>query len=192
MRAVEKVRDRLARATAALEAAGIEYAVVGGNAVAAWVSQVDETAVRNTPDVDILLRRSDLDAAKNALVRAGFVYRHVRGLDILRDGPESSMRDSVNIVFAGEKHAGDEAVANPDVEESEQGDQYRITSLEALVRMKLNSWRLKDRVHLQDMWEVGLIGESWVSRFPPELGTRLRNLIDTAEENSSLSYRSRE
>ena len=35
-RAVEKVRDRLLRSTAALEAAGIPYAVVGGNAVMAW------------------------------------------------------------------------------------------------------------------------------------------------------------
>ena len=41
-RAVEKVRDRLLRSTAALEAAGIPYAVIGGNAVMAWVEQVDE------------------------------------------------------------------------------------------------------------------------------------------------------
>ena len=54
IRAVEKVRERLMRATAALEAAGIPYAVAGGNAVAAWVSRVDEAAVRNTQDVDIL------------------------------------------------------------------------------------------------------------------------------------------
>jgi hypothetical protein len=47
-RAVEKVRDRLLRSTAALEAAGVPYAVIGGNAVMAWVEQVDETAVRFT------------------------------------------------------------------------------------------------------------------------------------------------
>ncbi|GMU56090.1 MAG: hypothetical protein AMXMBFR33_52360 [Candidatus Xenobia bacterium] len=39
--AVEKVRDRLLRASQALAAAGIGYAVVGGNAVAAWVAKVD-------------------------------------------------------------------------------------------------------------------------------------------------------
>ena len=33
--AVEKVRERLRRSTAALDAAGIPYAVIGGNAVAA-------------------------------------------------------------------------------------------------------------------------------------------------------------
>ncbi len=48
VRAVEKVRDRLRRATAALTAAEIQFAVVGGNAVAAWVARVDEAAVRNT------------------------------------------------------------------------------------------------------------------------------------------------
>jgi hypothetical protein len=63
LRAVEKVRDRLLRAANTLEQAGVPYAVAGGNAVAAWVSRVDEAAVRNTRDVDILLRRSDLEPA---------------------------------------------------------------------------------------------------------------------------------
>ncbi len=43
---MEKVRDRLLRSTAALEAAGVPYAVIGGNAVMAWVEQADEAAVR--------------------------------------------------------------------------------------------------------------------------------------------------
>ncbi|HEY3244992.1 MAG TPA: hypothetical protein VGM03_16750 [Phycisphaerae bacterium] len=60
---MEKVRERLTRAVRALEAAGVPYAVVGGNAVAAWVARVDEAAVRNTQDVDLLLRRTDLPAA---------------------------------------------------------------------------------------------------------------------------------
>jgi hypothetical protein len=64
--AVERVRDRLRRATAALEAAGVPYAVAGGNAVAAWVATIDPAAVRNTQDVDILLRRADLDAGRRA------------------------------------------------------------------------------------------------------------------------------
>ena len=35
-RAVAKVRDRLLRATAILNQAGVPYAVVGGHAVASW------------------------------------------------------------------------------------------------------------------------------------------------------------
>ena len=82
IRAVENVRDRLRRATAALNNAGVPYAVAGGNAVAAWVSSMDEAAVRNTQDVNILLRRADLAAATAALTAAGFVYRHVKSPDI--------------------------------------------------------------------------------------------------------------
>jgi hypothetical protein len=67
VRAVEKVRERLLRATAALESSAVPYAVAGGNAVAAWVARIDEAAVRNTPDVDILLRRTDLSAAQTGL-----------------------------------------------------------------------------------------------------------------------------
>src|SRR5438270_5211940 len=73
--AVEKVKERLLRAANALDRAGVPYAVVGGNAVAAWVSRVDEAAVRNTRDVDLLLRRADLDAAEAALAPAGFIRR---------------------------------------------------------------------------------------------------------------------
>ena len=67
--AAEKVKERLKRSTAALERAGVPYAVAGGNAVAEWVGRVDEDAVRNTRDVDILIRRADLPAAKAALER---------------------------------------------------------------------------------------------------------------------------
>jgi hypothetical protein len=58
--AVERVRDRFKRTEAALKAVNIPHAVAGGNAVAAWVTRVDEVAVRYTQDVDILLNRADL------------------------------------------------------------------------------------------------------------------------------------
>ena len=181
VRAVEKVRERLLRATAALDAAGIPYAVVGGNAVAAWVAQVDEAAVRNTRDVDILLRRSDLERAKEAFEREGFHYRHVAGMDIFRDGPDASVRDSVHVLFAGEKVNPETPVANPDVAESARGEDFQVLSLEALVRTKLNSWRDKDRTHLRDMLDVGLVDDKWVGRFPPDLAQRLQYLIDNPE-----------
>src|SRR5688572_15897170 len=85
--AVEKVRKRLELTVKTLEGAGIQYAIVGGNAVRAWVAQVDEAAVRTTRDVDILIRREDLPAAIEAMQRAGFVYRHVKSIDMFLDGP---------------------------------------------------------------------------------------------------------
>ena len=102
-RAVEKVRQRLLRAASILEEAGVPYAVAGGNAVAAWVSRVDEAAMRNTQDVDILIRREDLPAAVAAMSKAGFVHRHAAGIDMFLDGPQAKARDAVHLVFAGEK-----------------------------------------------------------------------------------------
>lgn len=77
-RAVWKVKDRLLRATAALEQAKIPYAVVGGNGVAAWIEQVDESAVRATQDVDLVIRRDDLDAIKLALLKLEALVRMTR------------------------------------------------------------------------------------------------------------------
>jgi hypothetical protein len=179
--AVEKVRDRLRRATQSLEQAQIPYAVVGGNAVAAWVSEVDEAAVRNTQDVDILLRRADLDRAKTALAGAGFIYRHSSGIDMFLDGPGAKARDAVHVVFAGEKVRKEYTTPAPDVNEFKTTPTCRVLNLDALVRMKLTSFRDKDRTHVRDLIGVGLIDASWVPRLPAELGARLQELLDHPE-----------
>ncbi len=179
--AVEKVRLRLLRAAAALAQAQVPYAVAGGNAVAAWVSRVDEAAVRNTQDVDLLLRRTDLLAARQALEQSGFVYRHVAGIDMFLDGPEAKERDAVHIVFATEKVRGDYVTAAPDVTEAEDTETFRLLSLDALVRMKLTAFRDKDRVHLRDLLEVGLVDASWLDHVPAELRGRLQELLDNPE-----------
>lgn len=179
--AVERVRERLLRAASALEAAGVAYAVVGGNAVAAWVATIDPAAVRNTQDVDILLRRADLEAASRAMSAAGFVRQEVSGVEMFLDGPNVGRRDAVHVVLAGERVRPHHLVMSPDVEETVKLDQFRILSLESLVRMKLTSFRDRDRTHLRDMLEVGLIDASWTSRFIPDLAARLQQLIDTPE-----------
>ncbi len=181
IRAVEKVRDRLLRATSALENAGVPCMVVGGNAVAAWVSRVDEAAVRNTRDVDVLIRRSDLDAATAALTGAGFVHRHVAGVTMFLDGAEAKARDAVHIVFAGEKVRPEHLLPAPDVLDSQRDTSFPIPVLEALVQMKLTSFRDKDRMHLRDLLDVDLIDARWPDRFPPELAARLREIIATPE-----------
>jgi hypothetical protein len=181
VRAVEKVRERLLRATNAPERARVPYAVAGGNAVAVWVTRVDESAVRNTRDVDILIRRADLDAATSALTGDGFIHRHSAGLDFFLDGPEAKARDAVHLVFAGEKVRPDELLANPDVNESEPADHYRVLSLPALVQIKLTAFHDEDRTHLRDLLEFGLIDAGWCGRFPPELAARLQALIDSPD-----------
>src|SRR4051812_21819552 len=75
MAATEEVERRMLRVTALLDAAKVPYAVIGGNAVAAWVATIDKGATRPTKDVDILLRRADIPLARQALEPAGFVYQ---------------------------------------------------------------------------------------------------------------------
>src|SRR4029079_252714 len=142
-RAVWKVKDRLLRATAALESARVPYAVVGGNAVGAWIEQVDEAAVRATQDVDLGIRRADLAAAKAALEGHGFIYRHVAGVDMFLDGKEATPRDAVQIVFSGENARPHYVAPVPDVFETESFRAFRVLKLESLVRMKLTSFRDK-------------------------------------------------
>jgi hypothetical protein len=178
-RAVEKVKERVRRAAAALDQAGIPYAVIGGNAVAAWVTQVDESAERFTQDVDILIRRDDMDRVATALAAVGFVRRHSAGIDMFLDGPDSKFRDAVHVVFANELVRPEYVLPAADVSESTAGPNYRVLSLEALVRMKLTSNRDKDRTHLRDLIGVGLIDETWCQKYPTELAKRLQHLFDT-------------
>lgn len=65
-----------------------------------------------------------------------------------------------------------------DVTDAVPADQYQILSLESLVRMKLTSFRDKDRMHLRDMLDVGLIDSSWLTQLLPEHAARLQQLID--------------
>jgi hypothetical protein len=179
--AVEKVRERLHRATGALEAAKIPYAVAEDCAVAAWVSRVDESAVRNTPEVNILVRRSDLESTATAFSKAGFVHRDVDGIHLFLDGPNLRARDSVRVKFAGEKIHADDIWPAPDVSESEAGAGFRVLALEALVTMKLVSFRTIDRLNLRDLIDVGLIDDTWLPRLPAELSSRLKILLDNPE-----------
>ena len=179
--AVDAVRERARRATSALGRAGIPHAVVGGNAVAAWVARVDAEAVRNTKDVDLLVRREDFQRVIQVLQSVGFVHQNVSGIDLFLDGPKGSVRSAIHVIFAAEKVRPGHPIPAPDVTESEPGPEYTVATLDALVRMKLTSFRLKDQVHLLDLLDVGLIDEDWCARFPPELAARLREIIDVQD-----------
>ena len=179
--AVEQVRQRLAKSAALLANAGLPYAVVGGNAVAAWVATVDQAAVRNTQDVDLLIRRSDFAAAKVVLEGAGFVFRHIAGLDMFLDHVGASPRQAIHLIFAREFVKPGEALANPDVDQSVDLGPFRVLRLDALIRIKLTAFRDKDRTHLRDMIGVKLIDASWTRTLPPALAERLQGLLDTPD-----------
>lgn len=177
-RAVEKVKDRQRRVTKALNAANVPYALIGGNAVQHWVAQVDESAVRNTRDVDIILNEADLAAAREALAKVGFIYRRAAGVSMFLDGPDAKARDAVHVVFAGKKVQADYPEAVPDIDDYDLIDDARTLPLEKLVRMKLTSFRRKDQVHLLDMISVGLIDDSWLDNLTGILKSRLEELLN--------------
>ena len=125
--------------------------------------------------------RGFLASMKPALQQSGFVFRHVKGIDMFLDGADAKARDAVHIVFAAEKVRADYLVTAPDVSENEPAEQFRLLSLEALVRMKLTSFRDKDRVHVRDLIDVGLVDAGWLPRLPASLRPRLQQLLDNPE-----------
>lgn len=177
-RAVDIVKDRLKRVTRALNAASIPYAIIGGNAVQFWVAQVDESVVRNTRDVDIILNEGDLERAIEALAKEGFIYRHAASVSMFLDGPKAKARDVVHVLFAGKKVREDYPEPVPEIDQYELMEEVRTLPLEKLVTMKLTSNRRKDQVHLLDMISIGLLDESWLERFSPILQHRLQELLN--------------
>jgi hypothetical protein len=180
-RAVAKVRERLLRATAALNRVDVPYAVVGGNAVACWVATIDEGAVRNTRDVDLLVNRGDLPAITIALEETGFVGDEHKDVIMFRDGEAGKPSEAVHLLFAGEKTRPDHLLPAPAIETVLDPANYKVIKLESLVQMKLMSHRLNDRVHLQDLIGVKLVDASWLTTLPTELADRLKSLLDAPD-----------
>jgi len=177
-RAMNKTIERLIRATTALDQANIPYAVVGGHAVAAWVASIDESAVRTTRDVDLLVRRADLAAITIALEQAGFQGEEVLGLFAFRDLPQGKLGEGVHLLFEKEIIRTDYPIPSPEIAISSLKTDYKVIELPPLVTMKLLAFRRKDQVHILDMMGVGLIDVTWLDRVPPMLRDRLHTLLN--------------
>lgn len=100
---------------------------------------------------------------------------------IFLDGPTGKPSQGLHILLVGRKVKLEYATAAPRVEQTVEINQKRIVELAALVEMKLNSYRLKDRVHLIDMIQIGLLDTSWLGRLPSSLAPRLKTLLDNPE-----------
>ncbi len=179
--AVEKVRERMERACGALEKSNVSYAVVGGNAVAAWVATKDDGAVRNTQDVDLLLKREEFNQAIDALKSVGFHYEKIYGIDTFLDGTDGKPSQGLHIIWAEETIKVGENTKAPRTEQFQTIDGKRILDLQELVQMKLLAYRLKDRVHLLDLIGVGLVDGTWPARFPAPFAERLHALLDNPD-----------
>lgn len=180
----ERLHDRLNRAVTALNDAEVDYAVIGGNAIGSWLAHAREGAGIQTRDVDILLRKDDLDQAEEALKTTGFIRRSRGKSTIFLDGEGSSAVDAVHVVFAGEKYQEDYPTPSPDVTETEELGGTKVLSVEALTRMKLNSFRSKDRGHLIELMKEGLLDHSMMAILPDDLKARYAEVLQEFESTS--------
>jgi len=181
--AVDRVEKRLRKVTAALDAAGVPYAVIGGNAVAAWVGRMDPAATRATKDVDLLVRRDDIDRVDAVMESLNFQRQDLRRLVLFIDPEEPSKRSGVHLVWAGEKVRPSYTCSAPSVEEAVRDPEgFMVLNLSALVRMKLTSFRAIDQAHVADLLSVELIDASIRSSLPPELLERLKMVEQTLDD----------
>lgn len=172
--AMDRVERRLKEVSAALDAAGIPYAVCGGNAVAAWVARVDPAATRATKDVDLLVRQADESKISQVMKGLGFERRDLRRMILYIDPEEPSTKSGVYLVWADMLIRPGYLSMSPTVDETVRDPGgFRVLDLPALVRMKLTSFRDIDRVHLADLKDVGLIDDALLATVPQELRTRL-------------------
>lgn len=175
------VRRRREQAIAALDCEGIPFAMIGGQAVAYWVTTKDDGAVRGTPNSDFLIRGTDFESARARLEACGFVHRPEVFRGAFSDGPGGKPRNGVRLWVAGDRVTEKNLLPLPDVAERIAGPEFPVVTLEALIRMKLDADRNIDGAHLRDMLGVGLFDRSWVDRFPPPLDERLRHVLNTPD-----------
>jgi hypothetical protein len=116
-----------------------------------------------------------------ALEKVGFIYRHVKSIDMFLDGPDAKARDAVHVLFAGVKVKQTDSEPVPQIDKVAIIKNLRTIPLEGLVKLKLISFRDKDRTHLRDMLSINLIDETWLEKLPTELAERLKILLDDPE-----------
>jgi hypothetical protein len=172
-----EVAGRLAKA---LSQAGIEYRVVGGFAAYMHVNEVEPMGARLTRDIDVAIDRADLEAIIEATRPFGFKYRHAAGVDMLVDAEAPKAHSAVHLLFIREKVRKEYSEAVPDFSPAVRYENgISVVSVADLVKMKLTSFRDKDRVHIRDLDGVGLITPEIAAGLPPALLDRLRHIRAT-------------
>ena len=173
---VEQLFDLARRVEQAFASAGLEYRVVGGLAAYLYVEQAAPDAGRVTRDIDIAVRREDLERIAEAVAPIGLKYRHVAGVNMLVQTADPSARRAVHLVFTGEKVRPEYPEPAPELGPGQAIQGVRVISLESLVRMKLTSYRAKDEAHLKDLDEAGLITPQMVASLSLVLRQRLSQM----------------
>jgi hypothetical protein len=177
---LEQLLERVSRLHEIFSSAGVPYRIVGGVAVFAHVAERDPLNARLTRDVDAAIARADLPRVIEAARQAGWDYRRAAGVDMLVEAaPGPSPRSAVHLVFTGEKIRAEYAEPVPSSPPDRTPSGVCIATVADLVRMKLTSYRLKDRVHIQDLDAVGLVTPEIEAGLPDLLRARLAEVRAT-------------
>lgn len=142
----------LHRISSALDAEHIAHEVIGGLAVLIHVEEADPEHATLTRDVDLMVRREDLERAAAIVERVGLADR-IR-------------------LLSSQSSAG-----NP--RKAILGCSVNVAPIPELLRMKLSAFRAKDRVHVRSMDAAGLITPGVESTLPAELRQRLAHVRET-------------
>ena len=170
---VEQLFDLARRVEEAFASAGLEYRIIGGLAAYLYVEEAAPDAGRLTKDIDIVVRREDLERIAKAVEPYGLKYRPVAGVNMLIQVADPSARRAVHLVFTGEKVRPEYPERAPELGAGRRLQGVRVISLADLVRMKLTSYRLRDQMHLKDLDEAGLLTPEVDESLPEVLRERL-------------------
>jgi hypothetical protein len=142
------VHDTLRKLAERLSKEKIEYAVIGGMALAL------HGFVRPTQDIDLLMTAEGLDRFHEQMVGRGYIPAFPGARKHFRDG-ETGV--PIEIITTGE-YPGDgkpKPVAFPDPSEASiEVGQYRVAGIEKLIEMKLASAISAEHRRLRDMADV--------------------------------------
>jgi hypothetical protein len=181
---LDRLNETATRVCNALRQAGIDYRVVGGLAVLFHVQARDPLAARLTKDVDLAVNRADLPGIAEAVRSLGLEHRHVAGVDMLVHSAAPKARTGVHLLFAGEKVRPSDLESVPTLSDKAFDQEgILVTSVASLLRMKLISFRLRDKTHIVDMDSVGLITPEIEAELPDALRERLQQV--RAEERGA-------
>ena len=99
---------------------------------------------------------------------------------MLMDSANPDRRSAVHLIFVGEKVRANDLEAVPNFSPATETIEGALVAPVAdLARMKLTSFRLKDKVHIPDMDGVGLITPEIEASLPEVLRERLAQVRAT-------------
>ncbi len=165
-----------------LEKAGVPHELVGGLAVFLHVENADSTHSSLTRYIDLMIERADLPRVIAIAESQGFRFRHRAGVDTLLYGESTSARNVIHLLFAHEKVKASQLEEHPAIRPTRtvlHGQDFLVIPVLELVRMKLNSFRDQDRVHIRGLEAAGLITAEIESVLSLEQRNRLRHIRET-------------